>query len=61
MLITVASLSYLMNPSPISLMSRLAAGDLNVGIADAAVYLVPLLALLALLFVGTNRLAKIKA
>jgi ABC-type Na+ efflux pump permease subunit len=60
-LIVVASISYLANPSPISLMSRLAAGDLNVGSADVLIYLVPLVVLLVLLFVGTKRLAMVKA
>ena len=61
LLITIASLSYLVDPSPISLMSRLATGDLNVGPADVLIYLVPIVALLALLFVGTKRLATMKA
>ena len=61
LLITVASLSYLLNPSPISLMARLATGDLNVGPLDAVVYLLPLAALLILLFAGTKRLAMLKA
>jgi ABC-type Na+ efflux pump permease subunit len=61
LLITVASLSYLVNPSPISMMARLATGDLNVGAFDVVIYLLPLAALLALLFAGTRRLAALKA
>jgi ABC-2 type transport system permease protein len=61
LLITVASLSYLLNPSPIGLMARLASGDLNVGPLDVVVYLVPLAILLVLLFMGTRRLATLKA
>ncbi len=61
LLITVASLSYLLNPSPIGLMARLATGDLNVGPIDAVLYLVPLAVLLFVLFAGTKRLAALKA
>jgi ABC-type transport system involved in multi-copper enzyme maturation permease subunit len=61
LLITVASLSYLVNPSPISMMARLATGDLNVGALDVVFYLVPLAILLVLLFAGTRRLAALKA
>jgi ABC-type Na+ efflux pump permease subunit len=60
LLITVASLSYLINPSPIGLMTRLASGDLNVSPFDVVIYLVPLAALLVLLFAGTKRLAALK-
>ena len=61
LLITVASLSYLLNPSPIGLMARLATGDLNVGPFDVLVYLVPLAVLMVVLFAGTKRLAMMKA
>jgi ABC-2 type transport system permease protein len=61
LLLTVASISYLFNPSPISLMIRLATGDPGVGIIHVLLFFIPLAALLALLFYGTRRLAAIKA
>jgi ABC-2 type transport system permease protein len=61
LLLTIASLSYLLNPSPIGLMARLASGDLNVGPLDVVVYLVPLAVLLVVLFAGARRLAVLKA
>jgi ABC-2 type transport system permease protein len=61
LLITVASLSYMFNPSPITLMIRLASGDPGVGLANVLVYLIPLVVLLALLFAGTKKLASFKA
>ena len=61
LLITVASLSYLLTPSPIGLMARLATGDPTIGTLDVAVFLVPLAALLLLLFAGTKKLAALHA
>lgn len=61
LLITVASLSYLASPSPIGLLTRLAAGDPGVGPLNVAFYVLPVAILLALLFAGTKRLAALKA
>lgn len=60
LLITVASLSYLVNPSPIGLLTRLAVGDPGVGPLNVLLYVLPLAALLVLLLVGTRRLAALK-
>ncbi|OPY25938.1 MAG: ABC-2 family transporter protein [Methanocella sp. PtaU1.Bin125] len=61
LLITVASLSYMFNPSPITLMTRLASGDPGVGVVNVLIYLLPLAILMIALFTGTRKLAALKA
>jgi len=61
MIITIASLSYLIEPSPIGLITRLATGAPGVGILSVIVYIIPLIVLLAVIFLNTKRLAALKA
>ncbi|WP_424359143.1 ABC transporter permease [Methanocella sp. MCL-LM] len=61
LLITVASLSYLVEPSPIGLITRLATGAPGVGAINVALYMVPLVLLLVLVMLNTKRLVALKA
>lgn len=61
LIITVASLSYLAEPSPIGLITRLATGAPGVGILNVAFYVLPLAVLLIFIFLNTKRLAALKA
>lgn len=61
LLISVASLSYLVEPSPIGLITRLATGAPGVGILNVAFYILPLAVLLAVIVLNTRRLAALKA
>jgi ABC-2 type transport system permease protein len=56
LLMTVAGASLVMTPSPVSLMARLAMGDPHVGALQASMYLVPLLALIAVFHFTSKRL-----
>lgn len=57
-LMVAGSVSYFLDPSPFSLMSRLAAGDIHVGLPDVAVYIIPVvLMLVAFFFVSRKMLA----
>jgi ABC-2 type transport system permease protein len=59
LLMTVAGASLVMTPSPVSLMARLAMGDPHVGALQASMYLVPLLALIAVFhFTSKSLLAR---
>lgn len=58
LLMILGSLSYFLNPSPFSLMARLATGDLYVGALDVIVYAMPVIALVAgILFVSKKILS----
>jgi len=59
-IITVASLSYLIEPSPIGLITRLATGAPDVGVVNVALYVIPVVIILALIFMNTKRLAAMK-
>lgn len=56
-LVTVAGLSYLVNPSPFELMARLAAGGQFVGLLQVMSYLLPLFLLGSAFFLFSKRLA----
>ncbi|HMK45000.1 MAG TPA: ABC transporter permease [Methanocella sp.] len=60
-IITVASLSYLIEPSPIGLITRLATGAPDVGVMNVALYVIPVAIMLTLIFLNTKRLAAMKA
>jgi hypothetical protein len=45
-----------MNPSPISLMARLAMGDAHVGMLETSLYIIPLLALIAVFYLASKKL-----
>lgn len=61
MLLIAGALAYFIDPSPFSLMARLAMGDSHVGAIDVAVYVVPLLMLLGAFFYISRRLIAVKA
>lgn len=61
LLITVASLSYLVNPSPIALLNMLATGAPGAGWIHVVFYVLPLIVLLALIFFNTKRLTAMKS
>ena len=61
LLITVASLSYLVEPSPIGLITRLATGAPGVGAINVLLYVIPLALLLAAIMLNTKRLVALKA
>ncbi len=54
--IVLAGLSYFMEPAPYNLITRLAAGDIYVGLLQAVLYLLPAAALGALFFICSRRL-----
>jgi ABC-type Na+ efflux pump permease subunit len=56
-----AGLSYFIDFSPVTLMTRLATGDYYTGIVDVAIYLIPLLALLATLSLVAKKLIAVKS
>jgi ABC-type Na+ efflux pump permease subunit len=56
LLMTVAGASLVVNPSPVSLMARLAMGDARVGMLEASLYVLPLLALIALFCLASKKL-----
>lgn len=60
-LIAVAGMSYLFDPSPFSLISRLATGDYYVGAYEVALYAIPLLILGSLFFTMSKRLLALKS
>ena len=55
-LIVIAGVSYFLNPSPFSLMARLAAGDHYTGIYDIALYMIPLIVLSVIFLVSSTKL-----
>ena len=54
-LVAVAGLSYLLNPPPFSLITRLATGDHYVGISEVGLYLIPLILVTALFFAASRK------
>lgn len=61
LLMTAAGASMFFNPSPISLMARLAMNDVHVGLIDVLLFALPLLALIAIFFLSAKRLLALKA
>jgi hypothetical protein len=61
LIITAASLSYLAEPSPIGLITRLATNSPGVSALNVVLYVIPLAVLLALIFLNTKRLVALKA
>jgi len=61
LLMTVAGASFVVDPSPIGLMARLAMGDPHVGLLEASLYVLPLLALVAVFYFVSKRLLAHKA
>lgn len=55
-LIGMAGLSYLLSPSPFSLVAGLAAGSHSVGLGDVALYMIPLSLLSVVFFTTSTRL-----
>jgi ABC-2 type transport system permease protein len=55
-LVAVVGGSYFLNPSPFSLITRLAAGDPNIGLLQVALYAIPLIATGILFFNVSKRL-----
>lgn len=49
------------NPSPISLMARLAMGDVHVGLLDVGLFTLPLILLIVAFFLASRRLITLKA
>jgi ABC-type Na+ efflux pump permease subunit len=56
LLMTVAGASLVANPSPIGLMARLAMGDPHVGVLEVSLYVLPLLALVAVFHIASKKL-----
>ncbi len=56
LLMTVAGASLYVDPSPISLMARLAMGDPHVGMLEAFLYILPLLALIGVFYAASKKL-----
>ncbi len=61
LLMTAGGASLYFNPSPISLMSRLAMGDVHVGILDVSLFIVPLVALMVIFYYASKKLLAYKA
>jgi len=55
-LLGAAGISYLFNPSPFSLMTRLAIGDYTVGLGQVILYLIPLVAVAGMFFLASRKL-----
>jgi len=60
LLMAAAGFSLYFNPSPISLMARLAMGDPNVGILDVSVFIVPLAVLIIMFYYASKKLLAYK-
>ncbi len=61
LLMTVGGASFVVSPSPLTLMARLAMGDGHVGITEVALYVLPLAALIVLFYVASKKLLAHKA
>ncbi len=61
LLMTIWGISMFVNPSPISLISRLAMGDTHVGIFDVLLFAIPLIALIAVFFYTSKKLLALKS
>jgi len=60
-LIAAAGLSYVINPSPFSLITRLATGDYYTGTSEVALYVIPLVILSVLFFTTSKKLLAAKS
>ena len=60
-LLFTAGLSYLLDPSPFNLITRLATGNHNVGVPEVSFYLIPLTAVGVVFILISKRLASAKA
>ncbi|NQT74009.1 MAG: ABC transporter permease [Chloroflexi bacterium] len=60
-LLLATGLSYLLDPSPFNLITRLATGSQYVGFSEVAFYLIPLTAISIIFFFTSKRLAAAKA
>ncbi len=60
-LLVVGGLSYLFNPSPFDLITRLAAGDYFIGTYQVALYTLPLIALVGIFLVVSRRLIAVRS
>ena len=60
-LIGAAGLSYVINPSPFSLITRLATGDYYTGTSEVALYVTPLVILSVLFFTTSKKLLAAKS
>ena len=60
-LIAAAGLSYTMNPSPFSLITRLATGDYYTGAYEVVLYVIPLVVISALFFTTSKKLLAAKS
>nr|WP_255668365.1 ABC transporter permease [Methanocella sp. CWC-04] len=56
LLLSAGAVTYFLNPSPFSLMARLAAGDIYVGMANVLAYAVPVIVMLILFFFLSNKM-----
>ena len=61
LLMTVWGISMFVNPSPISLIARLAMGDVHVGLYDVLLFALPLLALIAMFFYTSKKLLALRS
>ncbi len=61
LLLAAAGASLFFDPSPLSLMARLAMGDLHVGLLDVAMFIVPLIVLVGAFMMASRRLMTMKA
>ncbi len=61
LLMTAAGACFAINPSPISLMARLAMGDPHVGILDVSLYLLPLLSIIVFFHLASKKLLSYRA
>jgi ABC-2 type transport system permease protein len=61
LLMTIWGLSMFVNPSPISLISRLAMGDTHVGLYDVLLFAIPLIALISIFFYASKKLLALKS
>jgi hypothetical protein len=61
LLMTIWGISMFVNPSPISLISRLAMGDVHVGLYDVLLFAIPLAALIAIFFYTSKKLLALKS
>ena len=61
LLMTVGGICLFANPSPISVMTRLATGDPHVGVLDVSIFILPLAALAIIFYYASKKLLAYKA
>ncbi len=61
LLMTIWGISMYINPSPISLIARLAMGDIHVGLYNVLLFAIPLVALIAIFFCTSKKLLALKS